>query len=59
MTQPTPPSAASNKHVESPQDGDHAVVEAVTTGGYSDESYRKLKRKLKDMMTVNIRNAIQ
>ncbi|CAM0136683.1 hypothetical protein VKS41_003491 [Umbelopsis sp. WA50703] len=53
MTQPTPPSAAPKKHVDSPQDGDHAVVEAVTTGGYSEESYRKLKRKLKEMMTQN------
>jgi hypothetical protein len=52
MTQPTPTTVASKRHVDSSFDGDHAMGDTVTTGSYSEENYRKLKRKLKEIMLV-------
>jgi hypothetical protein len=54
MTQPTATSVVSKRQVDSPLDGDHAVVDTITSaGGYSEENYRKLKRKLKEILLVN------
>ncbi|KAG2187821.1 hypothetical protein INT44_005511 [Umbelopsis vinacea] len=54
MTQPTHSSVASKRHGDIALDGDHAALETVTTSSYSEENYRKLKRRLKDIVMVRI-----
>ncbi|KAH8555736.1 F/Y rich C-terminus-domain-containing protein [Umbelopsis sp. PMI_123] len=53
MTQPTLPSVASKRHGDIPLDGDQAALDTVTTSSYSEENYRKLKRRLKEIILQN------
>ncbi|KAI8579587.1 hypothetical protein K450DRAFT_241714 [Umbelopsis ramanniana AG] len=53
MTQPTHISVASKRHGDIALDGDHAALETVTTSSYSEENYRKLKRRLKEIVMQN------
>jgi hypothetical protein len=52
MTQPTHSSVVSKRHGDIALDGDHAALETVTTSSYSEENYRKLKRRLKEIVMV-------